>query len=205
MLRRLPARAFQAHSVAAAAMISLCELIRTCLAGAVAVAVLAGCSAGEAGNPFLAPEGYSRSGLAVTPGTTAVIGLGSLQLMEVGDRAIIRSLKVEGDRVDDPAGRVLGVKVYRLDASGGIGAITMAELSGVDGNSGWTLQPPEGVALPAEGPLGVVVVVRGDSLGTWSSNSLAIDYTLDGRHRTQHVPIGALVCVVVDLDSGCPD
>lgn len=169
------------------------------------IAVLAGCSADEAGHAFLAPDGYYRAGLPVTPGTTAVVGLGSLQLVNPGDTATIRSLRVEGDRVDDPAGRVLGVEVYRLDDSGGIGAITTAQLSGVDGNRGWTLQPVAGVELPADGPLGVVVVVRGTSLGTWSSDSLVIDYTMGGRHRTQRVPIGATVCVVADPGAGCPE
>lgn len=167
------------------------------------VLVLGGCAANEGGHAFQAPDGYAYSGLPVTPGTTAVIGLGNLQLVNASRSAQVRSLHVEGDDVNNPAGHILGVKVYSLAPSGGIGAITAEQLSGVDGNQGWALKTPEGVHVPGDAPLGVAVLVRGESLGTWSSDSLVIDYTMDGRNETQHVPIGALVCVVANLAEGC--
>ncbi|WP_299440771.1 hypothetical protein [uncultured Phycicoccus sp.] len=169
-----------------------------------AVAVLVvGCSGGEAGHAFLAPEGFARSGISVAPGETAVVGLGRLRLADPDTTATLTSLDVQGEQVAATAGRVLGVKVYRITDSGGIGAITAADLAGVDGNGGWQLTSPDGAVVSAEQPLGVAVVVQGDSVGSWSSDSLVVEYVMDGREQRQRIAIGAGVCVVTAADEDC--
>jgi hypothetical protein len=143
--------------------------------------ITAGCGAGTPGQAFVMPEGFARSGMSVAPGATAVIGLGDLKLAGPGVTAKLVSLSVVGDQIGAQAGRVLGVKVYRLTDSGGIGAITEADLSGVDGNGGWQLESPTGAVVTDEEPLGVVVLVQGEALGTWSSDSFVVEFTIDGR------------------------
>lgn len=168
------------------------------------LAVLAvGCSDGEAGHAFVAPEGFARSGISIAPGGTAVVGLGSLRLADPDTTATLKSLDVQGEHVAATAGRVLGVKVYRITDSGGIGAITAADLSGVDGNGGWQLTSPDGAVVSAEEPLGVAVVVQGDSVGSWSSDSLVVEYVMDGRAQRQRIAIGAGVCVVTAAGEDC--
>ena len=157
--------------------------------------ITAGCGAGTPGQAFVMPEGFARSGMSVAPGATAVIGLGDLKLAGPGVTAKLVSLSVVGDQIGAQAGRVLGVKVYRLTDSGGIGAITEADLSGVDGNGGWQLESPTGAVVTDEEPLGVVVLVQGEALGTWSSDSFVVEFT---------IPIGAGLCVVTDPAAGAP-
>lgn len=175
--------------------------------GSVAILALAmlavGCSANEAGHAFVAPEGFSQSGISVAPGATAVVGLGILQLTDTDKTAHLLSLAVQGEHASTKAGQILGVKVYPITDSGGIGAITTADLSGVDGNSGWQLTPPDGAVVTGEESLGVAVVVLGDSVGSWSSDSLVIDYMMDGRHQRQRIAIGAGVCVVTAAGEDC--
>ncbi|WP_328522200.1 hypothetical protein [Kribbella sp. NBC_00359] len=164
--------------------------------------IAAGCDAGTAGQAFVAPESSARSGMSIAPGTTAVIGLGDLQLADPGKTAKLVSLSVAGDQVGAQAGHVLGVKVYRLTDSGGIGAITEADLSGVDGNGGWQLEAPAGAFVTDGEPLGVAVLVQGEAMGTWSSDSFVVEYTIDGRRQTQRFPLGAGLCVVTNPDAG---
>jgi hypothetical protein len=160
------------------------------------------CRAGSAGRAFVQPEGLSYSVLSVAPGTTGVIGLGLLELADSGRTATIVSIAVDGDHVGAQAGRVLGVRIHRLTDSGGIGAMSESDLSGVDGNDGWHLEAPSGAVVAPGKPLGVAVLVRGQSLGTWSSDSLIIEYTIGGLRQTQHVSIGAALCVVSDPSTG---
>lgn len=169
-----------------------------------ALAVLAvGCSANAAGHAFVVPEGFTQSGISVTPGSTAVVGLGMLQLADRDETAKLLTLAVQGDHASAKAGRVLGVKVYPIRDSGGIGAITTADLSGMDGNSGWQLTPPDGAVIRGEVPLGVAVVVLADSVGSWSSDTLVIDYMMDGHRQRQSIAIGAGVCVINGADQDC--
>ena len=164
--------------------------------------IAAGCDAGTAGQAFVTPESSARSGMSIALGTTAVIGLGDLQLADPGKTAKLVSLSVAGDQVGAQAGHVLGVKVYRFTDSGGIGAITEADLSGVDGNGGWQLEAPAGAFVTDGQPLGVAVLVQGEALGTWSSDSVVVEYTIDGRRQSQQIPIGAGLCVVSNPDAG---
>ncbi len=174
------------------------------LAVPAAVAVLAvGCSGREAGHAFVAPEGFARSGISVVPGETAVVGLGRLRLADPDTTATLVSLDVEGEHVSARAGRVLGVTVYPITDSGGIGAITAADLPGADGNGGWQLTSPHGAVVSAGEPLGVAVVVLGDSVGSWSSDSLVVEYLVDGREQRQRIAIGAGVCVVTAAGEDC--
>ena len=168
------------------------------------VLTTAGCDAGNAGEAFVAPDGFARSGMSIVPGTTAVIGLGGLQLADPDKTAILVSLSLAGGHVDAQAGQVLGVKVYRFTDSGGIGAITEADLSGVDGNDGWQLEAPAGAVVTDGERLGVAVLVQGEALGTWSSDSFVVEYTIDGRPRTQQIPVGAGLCVVTNPAAGAP-
>lgn len=173
------------------------------VAAAALVGFLVGCSGNDASHAFEAPEGFSYSGLPVTPGTTAVIGLGTLQLVDPGTSAKLVALRVEGDHVTDRAGQVLGVNVYSMAESGGIGAITESSLTGINGSNGWKLKQPAGAVVGAQEPVGVAILVRGRSIGSWSSDTLVVDYRMDGRPLAQRISIGAVVCVVADLSQGC--
>jgi len=167
--------------------------------------LMAGCGAGTGSQAFVTADGFTQSGLVIAPGTTAVIGLGDLQLADPGQAAKLVSLSVAGDRVGAAAGHVLGVKVYRITDSGVIGAITEADLSAVDGNGGWQLEAPTGAVVTHGEPLGVAVLVKGEAPGNWASDSLVVEYTVDGRRQNQRVPVGAGVCVVTNpaADKSC--
>ena len=112
--------------------------------------ITAGCGAGTPGQAFMTPEGFARSGMSIARGATAVIGLGDLKLADPGVPVKLVSSSVAGDQIGPQAGRVLGVKVYRFTDSGGIGAITEADLSGADGNGGWQLESPTGAVVTDE-------------------------------------------------------
>ena len=166
-------------------------------------ALVVGCSGNEAGSAFAVPEGFARSGISVVPGTTAVVGLGVLQLVDADKAARLLSLRVEGEHVDAQAGRVLGVKLYPVLDGGAIGAVTAADLPAADGSAGWRLSPPADVVVDGHEVLGVAVVVAATSVGSWASDSLVVDYLMDGRHRTQRIAIGAAVCVVARAGESC--
>lgn len=87
--------------------------------------IAAGCDAGTAGEAFVTPDGFARSGISIAPGTTAVIGLGDLKLADPDTTAKVVSLSVAGDQVGAQAGHVLGVKVYRFTGSTLIKGIRM--------------------------------------------------------------------------------
>lgn len=77
----------------------------------------------------------------------------------------------------------------------------------IDGGSvsGCGPSPPGMAARPRapDQPLGVAVVVMGESVGSWSSDSLVVDYWRDGRHQRQRIAIGAAVCVVAAAGETC--
>ena len=95
--------------------------MRTLAAAAVVVAVtvvpLVGCSLDTSTDDGL------RTGIMVAPGTTAVAGLGHLDRERLGLSAdagpvTLTALTVDGERIGDPAGQVLGVRVHETDPGG---------------------------------------------------------------------------------------
>ena len=160
-----------------------------------AVLLLTGCVQSDSGD-FRSGDGYSASGININPGSTAIVGLGTLDLVGDSDTATITELELVGQSASGASARVLGVKVYSLDESGGIGAIREADLAGSEGQPGWTLEPSTHAVVRRGQPTGIAVVVRGDTVGHWSSQSLIVHYKVDGDLRQQEMPIGAFVCVV---------
>jgi hypothetical protein len=150
---------------------------------------------------FVTYDGYSRTGMNVVPGATAVINVGLLRPAHPGSRIELVSATVGGAGSDGRIGHLDGVRVYQIGPQGGIGAITGNELSGIEGAPGWTLvEPAEAVITDQPQPWEAVVLVTGLTKGVWSADYVDYEYRIDGRHGTQRVPIGATVCVVTSTD-----
>ena len=164
---------------------------------------LAGCGLVPGADAFT-DHGSVFTGMTLEPGETAVIGLAVLRLDDEDTSATLTSLSVEGGRSDATAGSVVGVEVYDLAGGGGIGAVRESDLVGEDGRARWTLEQPEGAVLSGSDELGVVVRVRGDALGTWTSRTLVVEYDTGGSGRTQRFRAGAGVCVVADRATAPP-
>ncbi len=165
---------------------------------AIAVSALAAVTLASTAAPvaFVSYDGYSRTGMNVAEGGTAVIGLGPLRPAHGGSRVELVSATVGGRGIDARVGRLEGVKVYRITDQGGIGAVTGAELAGFDGGPGWTLLEPAGAVISEQTPpWDAVVVVTGVAEGVWSADYVDFVYRVDGRRGTQRIDVGATVCV----------
>lgn len=171
------------------------------LAGTAVVGALVVVASTAAPVAFVRYDGYARTGMSVVPGVTAVITLGTLRPSHPGDRVELVSATVGGTGVDGRIARLEGVRVYRINAQGGIGAITADELSGVDAGPGWTLVDPVGAVITDETPpWDAVVLVTGLTHGVWSADHVDYEYRVNGHHGTQRVRVGTTVCVVDTMD-----
>jgi len=146
---------------------------------------------------FVASDGYSSTGMNVVPGETAVINVGLLRPAHPGSRVQLVSATVGGADIDGRIGQLDGVRVYQVGPQGGIGAVNINDLSGIEGGPGWTLLEPNTAVITDQlPPWEAVVLVTGLTQGVWRADYVDYEYRVDGRHGSQRVPIAATVCVV---------
>ncbi len=182
------------------------ELVRMFTAklglAAVALAVLAACSAGSGeGTAFEDPSGNAMSEVPTTVGDTVLFSPFPLSGPPGTGEVTLVGVDVSGDGVATDVADVDLAGYYPVSPGGLIGT---ARGGGALHDARQRLLPAGSVVtIPSGDGLAFVVAVRGLKKGVWRADYVNLHYTINGEKRTQRIRYALGVCVVAALEDPC--